>query len=94
MSAMQIWTVTNSLTRFPKKEWKKKGKVIKKKMIELMLRDLPCEECAIFLTVLHRLSFIPTEHNAAWTQNKVGEFVPEMALRGEGKRARSSPLFV
>lgn len=63
-------------------------------MIEFRLHDLPYEEYAIFLMALHRLSFFPTERNAAWTQNKVGEFVAEMALWGGGKRARSSLLFV
>lgn len=63
-------------------------------MIELRLHDLSYEECDIFLMALHRVSFTPTEHNAAWTQNKVGEFVPEVALWGGGKRARSSLLFV
>jgi len=63
-------------------------------MTELRLHDLPCKECAIFLMALHRLSVVPTECNAAWTQNKVGEFVPELSWWGGGKRARSSLVFV
>lgn len=31
MPAMQIWTVTSSLTRIPKKEGKKKDRAIKEK---------------------------------------------------------------
>lgn len=62
-------------------------------MIELRLCDLSCEECHL-LMVLYKVSFIPTEHSAAWTQNKVGEFIPEMALWCGRKRATSSLLFV
>lgn len=32
-------------------------------MIELRLCNLSYEYCAIFLMVLHRLSFVPTERN-------------------------------
>lgn len=63
-------------------------------MIGLRLSDLPDEKCAIFLMVLHRLSFIPTEHNAAWAWSQVGLFAPEMALWGGGERGRSSLLSI
>lgn len=44
-----------------------------------MLHDLPYKEHAISQWCYIGSSFIPTEHNAAGTHNKVSEFVPEMA---------------